>query len=255
MNARTTAVICATAFAVGFAAVKLGGGRTEPFRDEKNRSETAWAAEARKPKVHNILVIGHSWAEGTFRKEGKELEAEMNFLHGANVSFKVASWKGASIGDTRWQFDENFDGSVNSVVIFTGRNDWLKSDTNIVADLYELCATVAEKGKPVLIFNSQKVPQGTKDEEVINLKVELMNSTIEALCRKYGFVLLNVCDIDVGGMQDPYHPKSYAKVRELFFREFEGRFRWELSGLNEALPVSAADKTAVAPAKSIAKDE
>jgi len=211
--------IAAVALAAGFAALSLPGRMgTAGLMHEKDRLENAFAE---KQQAHNVLVVGHSWAEGAFRKGKEEIEREMRLFRGLGVKLHVASRVGASIGDTRWQLDENFSDSVNSIVVFTGRNNWQKEDSEIVADFYELFAALAKKGRPVMVFNSQKVPAGTKDEGIINRKVELMNATIEALCKKHGFAMLDMRSVNVGEMADPYHPKSYDAVRRLFAEELE----------------------------------
>ncbi|MEM2138350.1 MAG: hypothetical protein QW568_04645, partial [Candidatus Anstonellaceae archaeon] len=129
MGGSAKLVIGTAAVSAFLAASSLtGNGCAKMFVQEKSRAERKSSETAVQRKEHRILVVGHSWAEGTFRNGKEDFESSIRFFHGLNVKFKVCSRGGSSIGDARWQLDENFDDGISAIAVFTGRNDWRRED-------------------------------------------------------------------------------------------------------------------------------
>lgn len=176
-------------------------------------------------KNYGFLVVGHSWAEGTFRRHSRELELRIFQNFGAAAMIRVCSENGARISDAQKQLEENSGGGHEAIVIFVGRNDVMvknsagvpNKNSEIVKDMEKLCAHAASLGRDVFIYTQQHFPKEMPGAERKNAKVDLINKCIASAAEKYGFKVIDIRDAHVGAMApDMMHPKKYDVLREMF---------------------------------------
>lgn len=207
-------------------------------------------------KYYDFLVVGHSWAEGTFRSHEQEIGESIFRNWGALAQMRVCSKNGAKIADVKRQLEENAGEGHNAIVIFVGRNDVGRKDAVIVRDMEKLCAYAASLGRDVFIYNQQHFPPEFPGAERKNEKVDLINKTIQGQAKKYGFKVIDIQDKPVGAMaQDMRHPKKYDVLRELFLDSVRQAY-FKNGGRLAMVPkkeISPASTTDVAEKKLIAK--
>ena len=180
--------------------------------------------------ARGMIVVGHSWAQGTFGGR----EEEIGNTLGMEVTAKTKI--GSSINYAKTEM-ENAPGKYKCALLFTGINDYRNNPDDIKKsfDLLIGAADAKVDGRIYLVNVPYYGPAGRD-------KIDRINDDLRDLAKKYPNVVYIDLNAELNGKKHPeyspsgLHPGNYNKIREFLLNEI----------MKNENPIAASKKQALA---------